>query len=141
MFDLYQSHFEWRAQAFTDGRYDDLAKHYQTPLTLRLGSHHLYVGSHDDMVLNLHRLRLALLERGMTKLRPQVIAVELPGTLQRVWVEWHASGGGTESSSKTIYQIDRQDGWMRVVSAKYLSLLLPELETPSFHNRLARSRG
>ncbi len=139
-----EAHFDWRAKALFAARYDDLAKHYALPMTTVLDGRKVTVTTREDLVLNLHRFRLGLLEQGIQRLVPKVVAEGLPqGALQRVWIDWTAEGDGQAAGrvARAVYELERRDGWFTIISLRYDSMILPDFATPAFQRRLSRSRG
>ncbi|MGV8987560.1 MAG: hypothetical protein ACOH2H_14905 [Cypionkella sp.] len=125
------------------GHYEDLARHYAVPMDMDLAGHSISITSREDVVLQLHRCRLALAERGICKLDPQIIALELPNVTQRVWVRWHAldANGAELATAETVYVMDKTHGGLRAKSMQHTSLLVPEFAQPHYRNRLIRSRA
>lgn len=141
MFGDYQDHFEWRGAALLQGRYDDLAQHYRIPFCADLAGHVVHVETADDLVLALHRHRVALSSLGVTRLLPRILAVRLPGPGHAVWVEWRAEGADRPLRAQAQYHLERVNGWRRITAMAYTTLMIPEFAQPSWHRRLSRSRG
>ena len=142
-FEEYTSYMKWRSDLLMSGRHDDLARHYELPHQLDLAGRLLVLTSRDDVVLHLHRLRLALRARGIVDLLPQVTAIELPADLQRVWVSWEAfdACGAVMGQAESIYTMDRTRGGLRAKAIHNPTLLVPEFALPHYRNRLIRSRA
>ncbi len=92
-------------------------------------------------MLSLHRHRVALQALGVTRLVPRVLALGLPATFQKVWVEWQAEGAEVPLVSQVAYAVDCSGGWRRVVAMVYSRLMVPEFSQPAWSRRLLRSRG
>jgi len=138
----YTDYISWRATALMTGRHEDLARHYLAPALITAGCHTYVLHSHDEIVLDLHRLRIALNENGIQRLLPQIVAIELPRLTQRIWVKWQAldQRGALVGTSDTIYHFDRSRGDMKVIGLTNQSVLIPEFANPNYRNRLQRSR-
>ncbi|MEZ5798990.1 MAG: hypothetical protein R3D63_16840 [Paracoccaceae bacterium] len=143
MYLAYQTHLQWRADALMAGQYEDLARHTATPIDVWLQDRCMRMNRRDDVLLQLHRLRVALTAKGVTRLTARVVAVELPQRTRRVWVHLDEilGDGATGDRADVIYHMQGAEGWMRTVGVEYRTLLVPELARPSFRERLARSRG
>ncbi|MBI1171725.1 hypothetical protein GC209_10000 [bacterium] len=137
------SYITWRAALLMAGRLDDLARHCEVPLEIDLAGRNLVLTSREDVLLHLHRTRLAFLARSFAKLDPHVCAVELPGATQRVWVRWNALDGcgAVLAQAESVYLLVRSGGGPRVKSVRNPTLLVPEIASPQFRNRLIRSRA
>lgn len=139
----YHDYFAWRARMIMAGRYDDVAAHTFVPLALGLPGSSLVLGEKDDVVLYLHRLRLALGAKGIRALRPEIIAVGLPWADKRVWLTWHAfdTFGIKMASAQSNYGLHQNDSILQITAMNHTTLLVPELAQASYRNRLIRSRG
>ena len=126
MFNELNRHFSWRGACLMAGRYEDLANHYVLPFRADLAGRKVSLSAKDDLILQLHRTRLALLQRGTVALRPLISAIELPASGQRVWLQWQElrSDGKIGERADVVYDTRNEDGWIKVVEATYTSLIV-----------------
>jgi hypothetical protein len=141
-FDDYLDHFKWRSLTLMAGRYDDLARHYSVPLSMELDGTTCAVKDGEDLVLQLHRLRIALLERGIAKLVPQVLAISLPGKMQTVWLDWQSvdASGKLGPKARSVYGMSNDGGGLKAAAVQHTALIIPEFTRQSYRERLVRSR-
>ncbi|WP_225029995.1 hypothetical protein [Xinfangfangia pollutisoli] len=141
MFAFYQAHFDWRARALFAQRYDDLARHYSLPLPVALGGHRMLVGDASELIVHLHRHREALVARGATALVPHIVAMDLPGCGDRIWLRWRemTAEGLSADWSDVVYQMSGDRSQPLVTAMTYTRLMMPEFGRPSTHRRLVRA--
>lgn len=141
-FSLLFDYLTWRSSMIMAARYDDVAAHTVAPLSVTLPGKTLLLQQKEDAVLILHQLRLALIARQIRWLKPEIIAVSLPGANQRVWMKWHAFNifGQDIASAESNYQLDNSNGTLRVAAMNHTTMLVPELAQASYRKRLIRSR-
>lgn len=140
MFQSYQDHFLWRARSLMAGRYEDLSRHYDYPLRVDLTGHGLTVEDSTALMVHLHRYRMALRDKGVTALVPRVIALDLPGQGDRVWVRWlqETAAGPGQDWSDVVYQMRGDRAGLRIHAMSYTRLMLPEFGRAATHRRLVR---
>jgi hypothetical protein len=123
-----------RADGLLAGNLDELVKDYGFPLPLDLLSTRVIVRSAQEGRAMLALQRKVMLERGVTELRPDVTAVDLPRAGRfRVWVDWHELSPGPDGGriSSAVYFCSVEDGALRIQMIQYLRLSMPEMK-PQF---------
>ena len=139
----YASYIKWRADLLMSGRLEDLARHYELPTEIDLAGRKVTLTGRDDVVLHLHRSRLAYRARGIEVLQSHITAIELPTATQRVWINWSAldACGAVVGHAQSIYTMNRSRSGFRVKAIENPTLLVPEFALPHYRNRLIRSRA
>jgi hypothetical protein len=142
MFSLYQDHFEWCAKALMAGRYDELCQRYAFPLPVDLAGLRFVVEDRAGLTVHLHRHRIALYGRDVLGLVPRVVALDLPGRGDRVWVRWRQNLGGRMGLdwSDAIYHMRLEQGIPQVTQMAFTRLMLPEFGRAATHRRLVRGQ-
>jgi hypothetical protein len=108
------AHLDQRGALLVSGQIDVLLAAYTFPLPVFLEERLLLVRSHDQARAILDRVRGSLTDRGVTRVKPKVTAVELPRAGRyRVWVDWHEGAVPPDASllMQAIYYCrDTADG-------------------------------
>ena len=141
MFTHYQAHFDWRARALFAQRYEDLARHYSLPMSVTLGGHSMVIHDASELIVHLHRHREALMARGTLALVPQIVAMDLPGCGDRIWLRWREriAEGLSPEWSDVVYKMAGDRSHPLVAAMTYTRLMMPEFGRPSTHRRLVRA--
>lgn len=137
-----QQNLDWRARLLAQGQYEALATTYLFPVQARLGQLSFVITSREDLILQIHRKRIALEKQGFSLPRPQLLAADLHPVngVRRAWVRWVAMRGEEERESFSIFGFVEQAGTFFLTSMQYETLMLPEFEKKSAHRRLKYSR-
>ncbi|TXI05585.1 MAG: hypothetical protein E6Q73_01730 [Pseudorhodobacter sp.] len=138
LFKRLQDHLNWRARLLAEGQYDALAVTYRFPVQVRLGRLSLQIKTREDLILQMHRKRAALLRQGLSLPRPVLQTADLHPVngIRRAWVRWLSDLAGEPRESRAIFGFAEEGGSFVLVSVQYDTLLLPEFEKPSSHRRL-----
>jgi phosphopantothenate synthetase len=110
-------YIRWRAEILIAGRYDDLARHYKTPAHITSNGRQTHMANHDAVVRALRALRVRVLERGIYRLDPQILACEQHGDATDVRVRWHSVDrhGHTLNHATSQYHFVQVDGALRAI--------------------------
>jgi hypothetical protein len=124
------AHLAQRGDMLMSGQIDTLLATYVFPLPVFVEERLLLVQSPDQAHAILDHVRRSLANRGVTRLRPKVTAVELPRAGRyRVWVDWHEGAAGFDVAglSQAIYYCRETEDGPRIEMVNYTKLASPVL--------------
>lgn len=121
-----------RAEGLMAGNLDELVRDYSFPVLVDLQSTRVIVRNPQESRAMLALQRKMMIDRGVTRLEPEVTAMDLPraGRL-RVWVDWHELAPGHEGArvSSAVYFCSIEGAALQIQMIEYLRLSSPELNT------------
>lgn len=119
-----------RGELLLSGRIEEMVASYLYPLPIFLQSQCLVMHSPAEACAVFGHLRVALLQRGVVSLRPQVNAVDIPRAGRfRVWVDWHELALPVDEGRKSsaIYYCRETDLGPQIEMINYTHMSMPEL--------------
>lgn len=135
--------FQWHADMLMAQRYDDLARQFMAPTAISCGKLRASLEDHDMLALYFRRYHIALLRRGIERLRARVVAIALPTDTQyRVWVRWAENdlAGKTISHAQAAYFCHETKVGPLIRRVHFTETEMPEVAGRFWPKRLAAMR-
>jgi hypothetical protein len=125
-----QDEFQRRTDNLMAGRYDMLIPDYDAPLPVWIDGTKMVARTQEELFLLCYSFHEMLTAHGVTDLRANVTAEELPRNGRfRVWVSWSATKSRDTKVclTNTTYYCRRDFDRLRVQMVEHTNLNLPEL--------------